>query len=187
MRTVMALGVVVLVAGSAPSPTLAQHVELGAGAGYVFGSGAEDPGPSLPSVDGSVAVWPFTHWGVAYRRVSAPGDDLWDTPVQSGDRVYLGQARLRYWTATARYRRPIGPSSGVQFGLGVQKGGEFSTIWTLRGQHRVDPDSFFSGMALEAFVTRRVWRHLAIHAGATFDFNVETNSLQPVVLAVMGF
>lgn len=187
MRTLVVFGVVALVVSLTPSPTLAQHVELGAGGGYVFGSGVENPGPSLPSLDGSVAVWPLSHWGVAYRRVSAPGEDLWDTPSQDGDRTYLGEGHLRYWAVTGRDRRLLGSSTGVQVGLGLQKGGQFSSVWILRGQRRVDPSIFFNGIAVEAFVTRRLRRHLTIHAGATFDFNIETNNLQPVVLAVVGF
>lgn len=49
------------------------------------------------------------------------------------------------------------------------------------------PDNFFGGFALEGMLSRRVLRHLTIKAGATYDFNFETNNFQPLVLAALSF
>src|SRR5580765_6195060 len=69
-------------------------VELEGGGGYVFGSGAEDPGPSLPTLDAAVVVWATERWGVAVRRVEGPGEDLYTTPAEIPDRTFLGVGHL---------------------------------------------------------------------------------------------
>ena len=186
MTRLAVMGIVVSAALTA-APVEAQRVEVGAGGGYAFGGGVEDPGPSLATLDACVAIWPLENWGVAVRRVSGPGEDLLDTPFVSADRTFLGQADLHYWTATARYRRPIGRSAGVQVGLGFQKSGQFSTVWMFNGQRRVAPDTFFGGAALELLATRRVWRRFALHGGVTVESNLETTNVHPVLLAVVGF
>ena len=43
-------------------------------------------------------------WGVAARHVRGPGDDIWGSPVESGDRIFSGEGNLRYTTVTARRR-----------------------------------------------------------------------------------
>jgi hypothetical protein len=171
MRTLAAVGVFVCAAASTVAPAEAQRLEFGAGGGYAFGGGVEDPGPSLATLDASVAVWPLTRWGVAVRRVVGPGEDLRDPPIVSRDRTYLGQGDLRYWTVTTRFRRPIGSSLGLQLGLGLQKSGRFSTVWILDGQRRTAPTAFFDGAAL----------------GVTVESNLETTNVHPVLLAVVGF
>ena len=55
---------------------------------------AENPGPSLGTIDVAAVVWPWARWGVAVRLVKGPGEDLHE-PVVSGDRTFLGQADLQ--------------------------------------------------------------------------------------------
>jgi hypothetical protein len=93
------------------------RVEFGGGAGYVFGGGAEDPGPSLPAFDAIVFVWPFERWGVGFRWVEGPGEDL-HAPIRrsshrsqsipfstarciSANRVFLLIARIKARTSSA--------------------------------------------------------------------------------------
>src|SRR5262245_3129206 len=97
----------------------AQHAELEAGIGYVFGGGAEDPGPSLRSHSGAMFVRVTERWGVAVRIVDAPGEDLYDRPIVSRDRDWLGKGRLRYCTVTARRRIPLSSRSTVELGFGL--------------------------------------------------------------------
>src|SRR5436309_2253457 len=163
-------------------------VELEGGGGYLFGGGAENPGPSLPSLDAAIVVWPSERWGVAVRQVEGPGEDL-HPPVESLDRTFLGVGYLRYWTITARHRRPISHDLGLEIGFGWLLDGEFATIEMFRNPPRrsTAPDTFFYGFSLEAFVTHSFARHFAVKTGVTYDFNFETNNFQPVALAVVRF
>lgn len=167
-------------------------VELAAGPGFVFGGGSEDPGPSLPSYDIGVVLWPFARWGVAGRLVRAPGEDLYPNPLPSYDRTFLGREKLSYYTFGARYRRFPVPRHEMNLGFGLMVGGEFRTIVSfqqpggppIRRSHR---DTFFNGFYVEGLWGWRLYRHLGVKGGVTFDFNFETNNLQPVVLAVVSF
>ena len=163
-------------------------VELGGGAGYVFGAGAENPGPSLPSFDVIAFVWPFERWGVGVRYVEAPGEDLHE-PSVSFDRTFLGQGHLRYWTVSARHRRPVTRQLGFELGFGMLVSGEFASIQELHDPPRrlSAADTFFNGFSVDGLLTRQIVRHVGIKAGVTFDFNVETTNFQPVVLGVIRF
>jgi hypothetical protein len=166
-------------------------VEVGAGGGYVAGGGAENPGPSLPSYDVVVAVWPFERWGVGVRWVEGPGEDL-HAPIESFDRTFLGTGHLRYWTVTARHRRPLPRRLELEIGFGLLFDGEFATIVDLHNppgppRRLSEADTFFTGMSVDGLVTRDLGRHFAIKGGLTFDFNFETTNVQPVALAVVRF
>lgn len=163
-------------------------IEFEGGGGYVFGGGTEDPGPSLPSLDATIVVWPAPRWGVAVRLVKGPGEDL-HAPIESLDRTFLGSGHLRYWTVTARHRRPLRHDVGVELGIGMVFGGEFATVQVFHNPPRrsTAPDTFFSGLSLEGLVTRAFARHFAVKAGLTYEFNVETANLQPVALGVIRF
>jgi hypothetical protein len=163
-------------------------VEFEGGGGYVFGGGTEDPGPSLPTLDATIVVWPASRWGLAVRLVEGPGEDL-HLPIESLDRTSLGSGHLRYWTVTARYRRPLQRDLGVEVGFGKVFGGEFATVQVFHNPPRrvSTADTFFGGLSLEALVGRGLARHFAMKAGLTYDFNFETANLQPVVLGVVGF
>ncbi len=50
---------VMLLAPAAASAQGLPRVEVSAGAGYVFGGGVENPGPSLPAYNVGVTFWPF--------------------------------------------------------------------------------------------------------------------------------
>ena len=54
--------------------------------------------------DVGIALWLNEHWGIAGRHVRAPGDDMWDSPVETTDRIFSGQGNLQYTTVTARRR-----------------------------------------------------------------------------------
>lgn len=179
---------VVLVVVGRPDVASAQRLDVGVGAGYVFGGGVENPGPSLPTVNLVGVVWPWSRWGLAVRWVEGPGEDLYDRPVAGGDRTYLGFGHLRYATVTLRHRRRLTDSLGLELGAGLTLAGRFASIQELPPIGRLDdPDNFFGGLASEAFVTRRLRGPLWVEAGVTFDFNVETNNLQPVVLVAYRF
>jgi hypothetical protein len=177
-----------LLAVGAPALTEAQTFEVELGGGYVFGSGAENPGPSLPAFDAGFVFWPTARWGIAARLVEGPGEDL-HAPVPSLDRTFLGVGHLHYWTVTARHRR-VTPALSLELGFGLMRDGHFATVQVFRDPalgRRADPDNFFGGLSLEAFVSRAVSRHFGIKAGLTYDFNVETNNLQPIVLGTVRF
>lgn len=163
-------------------------IEVGGGAGYVFGGGAEDPGPSLPVFDVIAVVWLGERWGVGVRLVDGPGEDL-HAPVASSDRTFLGTGHLRYWTVSARQRRPLARRLGLELGYGMLFGGEFALIQELHDPPRRTsaPDISFTGFSFEALVTRELARHVAVKAGVTFDFNFETTNFQPVALGVIRF
>lgn len=175
---------------TAAGPADAQIVEAAVGGGFVFASGTEDPGPSVPTLNASAVLWPLKRWGVAVRWVHGLGEELFESPQPSGDRTYLGLGSLRYFTLTARHRRPLTPRLGLETGFGVMFGGHFAAVWELHSDppRRFDaPDTFFGGFALEGMLSRRVFPHLTIKAGATYDFNFETNNFQPLVLAAVTF
>jgi hypothetical protein len=178
-----------LLAMARPGFAQGQILEVEIGGGYVFGSGSEDPGPSLPVFDAGVAFWPSARWGVALRHVDGPGVDLHE-PLVFLDRTFLGTGHLRYWTVTARYRRAVTPTWAVETGFGVMAAGHFAEIFAFNDapldRIRV-PGGPFLGVSLEGFATRALSRHFGIKAGVTFDFVVETNSLQPVVLGTFRF
>jgi len=48
-------------------------------------------------------------------------------------------------------------------------------------------DTFFNGFSMEGFWGWRLHPHLGVKGGLTYDFNFETNNLQPVVSAVFFF
>ncbi|HEY3044435.1 MAG TPA: hypothetical protein VGJ39_10440 [Vicinamibacterales bacterium] len=178
-----------LLAVGAPTLTEAQTVEVELGGGYVFGSGAEDPGPSLPVFDAGVAFWPSARWGIAVRVVDGPGEDLHE-PVVFMDRTFFGTGHLRYWTVTARHRRALRPTWGVEIGAGLMTNGRFASVWTFTDQpesRHAGGGSDFAGLSLEGLATKTLSRHFAIKGGVTYDFNVETNNLQPVVLGTVRF
>ncbi len=163
-------------------------VELGGGVGYVFGGGAEDPGPSLPAYNAVVSVWPFERWGVGMRWVEGPGEDL-HSPIESGDRTFLGKGHLRYWTLTARRRWPLPRQLGFEMGFGMLFGGEFDSIVELHNPPRrlSGADVSFNGFSVDGLVTRQVAPHVGVKVGLTFDFNFETTNVQPVALGVIQF
>jgi len=161
--------------------------EIEAGGGYVFGGGAEDPGPSLASFDVGTVFWPVAHWGVAFGLVRGPGEDHHD-PVEGYDRTFFGPENLAYWTITARYRRETRYSLVGEIGFGLMGGGRFSDLEYLHAQQRwIHVKTVFGGFVLETFWSRPITRHLGVKGGVTFDFNVETNNLQPVLLATVRF
>jgi hypothetical protein len=68
--------------------------------------------------------------------------------------------------------------------------GHFATVWMFNDaplDRRAQPDNFFGGFSLEGFATKALSRHFGIKAGLTYDFNIETNNLQPVVLGTVRF
>ncbi len=163
-------------------------VEFEGGGGYVFGSGTESPGPSLPTLDGAVVVWATPRWGVALRRVAGPGEDLYATPLEGSDRTFLGTGHLYYWTVTARHRRSLSRDFGLEVGFGVMLDEKSDSIVMFRNPPRRDSvPEVASGFSLEALVTHPLGRHFAVKAGTTYDFVVEVNHFQPVALAVVGF
>lgn len=133
-------------------------------------------------------VWPWTGWGVATRLVEGPGEDLHE-PIVSGDRTFLGQGCLHYWTVTVRRRVALTGTDGLELGFGKTFGGRFATMQQFHDPPRRSSraDNFFTGIALEAFVTQATGRHFGVKAGLTFDFNVETTNLQPLALGVLRF
>jgi hypothetical protein len=163
-------------------------VEIGGGAGYVFGGGAEDPGPSLPAFDAIVYLWPFERWGVGVRWVEGPGEDR-HPAIESLDRAFLGTGHLRYWTVTARHRRPLPRQLGFELGFGMLFGGEFASIQELRNPPRRISGSAasFNGFSIDGLVSRELARHVGVKVGLTFDFNFETTDFQPVALGVIRF
>lgn len=164
-------------------------VELEGGGGYVFGSGTEGSGPSLPTLDAAVVVWASEHWGVALRRVAGPGEDLVANPVQRGDRTFLGHGHVHYWTVTARHRRSVSRHLGLEVGGGMMLDDKYDIIEMFGDPPRRLSGQIQSsyGFSLEALVTHSLARHFAVKAGVTYDFVVETNHLQPVALAVVRF
>ena len=165
-----------------------QIFEIEISGGYVVGSGSEDPGPSLPAFDAGVAFWPSAHWGVALRRVEGPGEDLHEPRVFL-DRTFLGTGHLHYWTLTARHRRAVTSNWGLETGFGVMAAAHFTDFSIINDAplDRLEAVSSFRGFSLEGFATRALSRHFGIKAGLTYDFVVETNNLQPVVLGVVRF
>ncbi len=123
--------VVALAMVGRPELAGAQRLDVGAGVGYVMGGGAENPGPSLPTVDVVGVVWPSSRWGLALRWVEGPGEDLYDQPVASGDRTFLGYGRLRYQTVTLRHRRRLTDALSLELGAGLSVAGRFATIQEL--------------------------------------------------------
>jgi hypothetical protein len=179
----------VLASAACPYHAYAQRVEIELGGGYVVGGGVENPGPSLPTFDAGVVVWLWPRWGVALRVVEGPGEDLHE-PVVGFDRTFLGQADLHYWTVTVRHRIALTRHRGFELGFGQLFGGRFATVQEFHNpRQRVrTPDTFFPlGGALEAFITQALGRHLAVKAGLTFDFNIETTNFQPVAMGVIRF
>ena len=166
----------------------AQIVEVEAGGGYVFGGGAENPGPSLPVWDVGVVVWPWEKWGVAARIVDGPGEDLHE-PSVSTDRTFLGTGYLRYWTVTARRRWDVQPALRLELGFGLLFDGRFATIQMFHDPPRrsTEPDLFFNGFSVEALVTPRLSKHFGLKAGVICEGNFETTNLQPVVLGTLRF
>jgi hypothetical protein len=165
-------------------------VEIEGGGGYVFGSGAEDPGPSLLTLDATFVVWATERWGVAVRRVEGPGEDLYTTPAEIPDRTFLGVGHLHYWTVTARHRRSVSRELGLEIGFGMMFDEKFDDIEMFRDPRigRIaGPNGPAYGLSLEALVTHSLARRFAVKAGVTCDVNVDTNHLQPVALAVVRF
>jgi len=188
MRTILTLTLCSLALAEIASAQRQDVVELEGGGGHVFGSGTEDPGPSLPTVDAAVVVWVTEHWGVALRRVEGPGEDLYVNPVEIPDRRFLGVGHLRYWTVTARHRQPMFRAFGLEIGVGMMFAERFADIEMFRDP-RIGRIAALNGpahgLSLEALVTHPLARHFEVKAGITDDFNVETNHFQPVALAVV--
>jgi len=185
----------------------ADRLELQAGPGYARGGGSEDPGPSLATVNLGAAFWFTDRWGIAVRHVEGPGEDLYDPPIVSPDRtflgpadlsngtvierIFLGHANLSYNTVTARYRRSLPRLLELNLGFGLMFGGRFDTVMdilTPSGQWvRGEAQTSFLGLSVELLVGKKLTRHFGIKAGVTQDFNFETNNLQPVVMGVFSF
>jgi hypothetical protein len=190
MRKILTLTLCSLALAGSAHAQRQDVVELEGGGGYLFGSGAEDPGPSVPTVDAAIVVWAAPRWGVAVRRVEGPGEDLYTPPIEIPDRTFLGVGHLRYWTVTARHRRPISRDLGFEIGFGLMFDDTFDDIEMFRdpGIGRIAARNGPAyGLSLEALVTHALARRFALKAGVTYDFNVETNHLQPVALAVVRF
>ena len=71
---------------------------------------------SLPTYEIGAAFWLTERWGVAVRRVAAPGDDLRDpaSRFDGATPIDAGAGNLRYATVTARYRRFLGHAHGEE-------------------------------------------------------------------------
>lgn len=168
------------------------RVEIQIGGGYVGGGGV-----SLPTYELGAAFWLTERWGVAVRRVGAPGDDLRD-PAGRFDgalAVDAGAGNLRYATVTARYRRFL--DSGLEVNLGVGVG-------TNRSMERVEfliesgrpplprrrTVSQRMGLALELLVGRKLSRRFGVKGGVTHAFGAHLDSAgytHAVGLGVIGF
>jgi hypothetical protein len=197
MKGMRTLSFVILCMLTCSAPVRAQHaptIDLEAGGGYVFGGGVENPGPSLATVDVGAALWWSEHWGLALRAVVGPGEDLLarnGLALGNGDRSwrFLGTGELRYLTVTFRRRRSLGGPWRLETGAGLMLLGQFATVQEIGDPPRrvSAPATFFSGLALEALATRELSPRFVVKAGVTYDFNVETNNLQPVILAALRF
>jgi hypothetical protein len=132
-------------------------------------------------------VWP-SGWGIGVRVVDGPGEELHE-PVVFMERTFLGTGHLRYWTFTARHRRAVTPTWGLEMGFGLMTNGHFADVWTFNDAplDRRMSRTTFGGFSLEGFATRALSRHFGIKGGLTYDFNVETNNLQPLLLGTVRF
>jgi hypothetical protein len=67
--------------------------------------------------------------------------------------------------------------------------GHFDAVWIFNDAplDRRRSRTSFGGFSLDAFATRALSRHFGIKGGLTYDFNVETNNLQPLVLGAFRF
>lgn len=194
MRSFLLVVVCALIFSPSARAQQASTVDVEGGGGYVFGGGVENPGPSLPTLNAGMSVWWTDHWGLALRVVAGPGEDLLDGDglVMGADDSnwrFLGTGDLRYLTVTVRRRRPLGGAWGFETGAGLMLLGQFATVQEIGDPpRRVSAAAdFFSGIALEALATRELSPRFLLKAGVTYDFNVETNNLQPVVLAALRF
>jgi hypothetical protein len=157
------------------------------GGGYIFGGGAENPGPSVASYDLGGVFWLTSRWGGAVRVVHGPGQDFHE-PISSGDRTFFGPENVRYTIVTVRYRWPVRPRTFLEIGGGLMVRGRFTDQEQLHATGQVlHAASDFGGLSIEALVSRHFTRALGVKAGITYDFNPETTNLQPVVLGTIGF
>ena len=154
----------------------------------MIGGGSENPGPSLSVFDAGIVFWPGARWGIAVRVAGGPGENLHE-PKVFGDRTYFGSGHLRYWTFTARHRRAVTPRWGAEIGFGMMVNGRFDTIWAFNdpGLGRRQTRTSFSGFSFQGLATKTLSRHFGIKGGLAYDFNFETNNLQPIVLGTVRF
>ena len=174
-----------LLVGPLTSPVVAQdrnRLELQAGGGFVWGGGAEDPGPSLATYDVGFVLWD-DKWGVAARYVRGPGQDRAEWANSDS---YIGSGNLRYTTVTARRRWFLAGSTELNVGFGLMLGGSFEDL-DMRRSRVVATESVFSGFSFEALVGHRFSRHFGVKWGLTQDCNPETVNTQLVGLGVIGF
>ena len=182
-------------------PLVAQQrdkLEVQVGGGYVLGGGGENPGPSLPTYDVGLAFWLSEHWGVAGRHVRGPGDEIYNSPVETVDRIFLGKGNLRYTTVTVRRRWFMASGTEFNIGFGLMLGGSYEGVNFLKqpGQPlrassiprlHLRPETSFGGFALELLVGRKLSRHFGVKGGLTEDFNFDTANTQLVGLVVFSF
>src|SRR5262245_27564685 len=174
--------------GSKPRSPL---LEIAPAVGYAFGSGAEDPAPSLAAVTLGATFWFERRFGIAVTAVRGVGKDLYDRPLVSPSepigaiysREYLGKEALRYYRTTLRYRRSLNNRNELNVGVGLALGGSFRQIVWMRtptGLVDVSTETGFGAFSGELLFGRRIAKHLALKTGAAIDFNLETNVLLPV-------
>ena len=121
----------------------------------------------------------------------APGDDMWDSPVETTDRIFSGQGNLQYTTVTARRRWFIASGTELNIGFGLMLEGSYEGVSFLKRSGQppllLRTETSFGGFALELLVGRKLSRHFGVKAGFTEDFNLETNNTQLVGLVVFSF
>jgi hypothetical protein len=120
--------------------------------------------------------------------VKGPGRDLLNPRAEGGDRLFLGSGGLEYSILTVRYRPRTPKSTLTEIGFGTLIRGRFADLMYIKSLERdVEAVTSFDGFSLEAFVGRRFTPYFGVKGGVTYDFNVETSNLQPVLLASIGF
>ena len=116
----------------------------------------------------------FAAIGIAMPLLMVIAEWKW---LRTKDEVYLTLAKR--WAKGTAILFAVGAVSGTVLSF------ELGLLWpTFMGYAGAIIGMPFS---LEGFATRALSRHFGIKTGVTFDFVVETNSLQPVVLGTLRF
>ncbi len=179
--------------GPAAGPAAAQQrdrIEVQVGGGWVWHYLAPR---HLGSVEVGLALWVSDGWGIAVRRVVAPGDSLARPADRPSDNRWAGDGNVRYTTVTARYRRLLRGDLELNVGFGLLAQGAVDHLLTPHETGRLQDlqritEAYRGGGALELLVGRKVFGSVGVKGGFTMarytDLYVNTNV---VGLVAIGF
>lgn len=182
-----ALRALALVVGSISSLAWGQSVEVEVGGGYLRGAGSSSPPPSLPALHvGAALALPET-WALSIAHDRTLRGDTYRLPDSRTGRPSNGVTHGNQWRVTARRSWSSVSGASIALGAGGFVGHHAEVLATVStAQTRVvAAENRWSGLALEAILSKTIGPRAAIRAVVGVDASRHARAWRPAVLGVL--